>query len=229
MTLADLDKMEAALARRLLPWITVATNRIMRGVKDAEAHAHKALTDGVREEQDGQRTARRFQQSPSYQAALNRLESLQAALIGPRVDSTDGLIRDARAAFYADSITLWSPHIEPEYRVTPEPAPTKAGEAMMRSAIIHGYDLSREIRPAIETARNHMFVAMNRASRRGLVQRDGDQLITLWATDTRARLVRKVVQVLSDSDKAVHEATGWLLVKPEYRGERVLTTGGIHF
>ncbi|MBU6429012.1 MAG: hypothetical protein KGR26_08380 [Cyanobacteria bacterium REEB65] len=229
MTLADLDKMEAALAQRLLPWIAKASKRIIASVKDAEAHAVKALTDSVRDEQDGQRTARRFQRGPSYQAAINRLGSLQAALIGPSSDSTEGLIRDARAAFYADSVRLWTPHVEPEYRITLEPAPTAAGERLMRTAIVHGYDLSREVGPSIETAKRNLFVAMNRASRRGSSADDGVKLIGLWAQQTRDQLIRKVSQVLSDSDKAVHEATGWLLIKPEYRGERTLTTGGIHF
>ncbi len=229
MTLADLDKMEAALARRLLPWISDATDLIVREVRAAEDHAHKALTDALRQTDDGPRTARRFQRSASYQAAINRLQSLQAALIGEKADSLDGLIRDARAAFYFDSITLWTPHVEPEYRITPEPAPTQASERLMRAAIVHGYDLSREVGPAIEAIRTHLFAVMNQASRRRQPRDDGVKLITLWANQSRDRLAKKAAQVLSDSDKAVHEATGWLILKPEYRGERTLATGGMHF
>lgn len=229
MTIADLHKMEAALARRLLPWIDKATAKIKAATDDAHAHTLKALTDAARTTQDGWKTARRFQQNPSYQAALNRLSGLRDILIGPGDTSLDGLIRDARAAFYADSIELWTPHVEPEYRITPEPAPTVEGERLMRSAIIHGYDLAREVDPAFSKAKTDLFAVMNRATRKGLADADANDLIGMWARQSRDGLIRKAAQVLSDSDKAIHEATGWLILKPEFRGERMLTTGGIHF
>lgn len=229
MTLADLDRMEAALAKRLLPWIDRASSAIIVAVEDAQAHGEKAVTDTLRGTEDGRSSARRITRSPSYLAAVRRLNDLQAALIGPSVDSLEGLIRDARAAFYADSIALWTPHIDIEFRVTPELAPTEAGERLMRGAIVHGYDLSREIGPAIQQTKDHLFVALNKLGRRNTPGEAVGPLMKLWADMSRDRLIRKVSQVLSDSDKAAHEATGWLLIKPEYRGERTLETGGIHF
>ncbi len=229
MTLADLDKMERALETRLVPWIRRASTLIARHLADARAHANKALTDALKITPDGRPSSRRVLRSPSYQSAGNRLRMLQDALIGPTSDSLEGLIRDARAAFYQRSIELWTPVIPAEYRVTLDPVPTKAGESLMRGAIIHGFDLARELSPSIKQTGDHLFVALNSAGRRKAGQRVGDDLLKLWHAQAVARLNRKVASILSDSDKAIHEATGWLIIAPEYRGERQIDGGGVHF
>ena len=229
MTIADLDKMERVLESRLVPWVRQASGLISRHLADARAHATKALTDTLKLTTDGRPSARKVLRSPSYQSAGNRLRTLQDALIGPASDSLDGLIRDARAAFYRNSIELWTPVIPAEYRVTADPAPTKMGESLMRGAIIHGFDLARELSPSIKQTSDQLFVVLNSAGRRKAGLRVGDDLIKLWHAQSVARLNRKVASILSDSDKAIHEATGWLIIAPEYRGEREFSAGGLHF
>lgn len=230
MTDADLDAMEAALARRLGPWLRRAGLTIDGAMGDAAAHAEKALTGRLVRSPDGRASMRRIEASPSYRAALGRLDRLRDAMIGPTRDSLSGLIRDARAAFYADSVALWKPHIEPGYRAVPDPVPTGDGERLMRGAIVHGLDLYREVEPAFDAARRDLIAALNNAGRRATPDSLRSQRLATWHGRASDRLKSKVFQVLSDSDKAVHEATGLLLLAPRYRDELTSAAGdgGLH-
>lgn len=229
MTIADLDKMEGALAARLGPWLAKADKVIRSSVADAHAHAAKAITDTLRTTPDGRPSARKVDRSPSYQAALTHLDDLQCRLIGPSKDSLDGLLRDARAAFYVDSIKLWLPHIPEKYRASAEPAPTKIVERFFRGAIIHGYRLDQELSPDVQRTKDHLFASVNSAGRGGSSQRTARSYLDTWRAQAVDRLNLKAGSILSDSDKAIHEATGWLMIHPDYRGERKLTAGGVHF
>lgn len=230
MTDAELAAMELALETRLRPWLAKAQAVIHKAMADAKAHASLALTDALKRTPDGRPSVRRIDASPSYQAAVGHLDSLLDKLAGPKVNSLDGLIRDARAAFYRDSIRLWKPHIGPEYLISPDAQPTQEGERLMRGAIVHGYDLRREIEPAIRTTKDELFVCLNNAGRRAASDRDGKDRLALWHSQGFGRIRTKVFQALSDSDKAVHEATGLLLLAPQYRPEltNAAGDGGLH-
>jgi len=230
MTDADLAAMEAALEARLRPWKRRATAHILTALADARAHAEKAVTDALKQTPDGRRSARRIDNSPSYKAALGHLDALMDSLVGISKDSLGGLIRDARAAFYRSSVALWKPHIDPKFWVGPDPAPTQSGERIMRGAIVHGYDLHRELEPAFAVTANQLFVAINQAGRRAATDRQGRDRLRLWHDQAKARLIARVSQSLSDSDKAVHEATGLLLIHPDYRGDldNDAGDGGLH-
>lgn len=230
MTDADLDRMERALEARLNPWKLNARFLILGQMDDALAHADKALTQTLKRTTDGRPSARRIGISPSYQAAVSRLDDLLDSLVGPKASSLNGLIRDARAAFYRGSIDLWKPHIETEYRAVPDPVPTLDGERLMRGAIVHGYDLRREIEPAIRTTKDTLFVALNNAGRRAATGREEDSRLALWHSQGIERIRAKVFQSLSDSDKAVHEATGLLMLAEKYRPEltNAAGDGGLH-
>lgn len=225
MTDAQLAAMERALAKRLQPWLSKAHMLIVRRLEDARAHAELAVTKALKTTPDGRASVRRIEASPSYQAALGHLDELLDRLVGPKANSLDGLIRDARAAFYSDSVTLWTPHIDPEYRAVPEPVPTQSGEDLMRGAVIHGYDIRRDVAPAIESTKNELFVAINNAGRRAASDRDGSDRLAVWHRQGLERIRAKAFQALSDSDKAIHEATGLLLLAPEFRGELTAEAG----
>jgi hypothetical protein len=222
MNLADVEKMESALLARRLPWAVKAAKLIATEVDDAKAHAQNAITATLKDIDDGRSAQRKLDANRSFTAAVDHLDSLR--------DSLFSLIKDARVAFYRDSIKLWLPHIEVEYRVNPDPAPTKDGEALMRDAVIGGYSLAMELDPSIDQAKRTLKVAASVAGRRGQSDRDSDQQITLWANRTGPILTRKIESILSDSDTSIHEATGWLLVAPKYRGQRMVDPGaGLQF
>lgn len=230
MTDAQLAEMERALEKRLKPWLSKAHMLILSCMEDAHAHAELAVTRSLKATPDGRDSARRIDQSPSYQAAIRHLNGLLDRLVGPKSNSLDGLIRDARASFYRDSVALWKPYIEPEYRATPDPVPTQAGEALMRGAVVHGYDLRAEVAPAIEATKRELLAALSQAGRKAATDRDGQAWLAVWHNQGRDRIRAKAFQALNDSDKAVHEATGILLLAPQYRGELIAVAGdgGLH-
>jgi hypothetical protein len=207
------EAMNAALDARLLPWIGRAANLITARVADARAHVDRAITDTLKDTPDGRPTVLKAQRSPSYQAALNRLDELRVDLIGPATNALTGLLRDARAAFYRDSVELWKRVIPPENRRVPDPQPTDRGEAIVRGAIIHGLDLYREIVPGFIRVRNNLFAAVNGAGRTGSHAKSSKAIVDRWEKDTRDHLVKRAMSSLSDSDKAIHETTGRLMVR----------------
>ena len=212
----DLDRVEKYLNARLLPWVGRASLLVKERVHDARAHGEKALTETLRQTPDGRPTARKFQQSRSYLAALSRLNELQVALIGWGEYSLDGLIRDAREEFYTSSFGFWLPYIPEEFRKVPDPKPSQAGVNLARGAIIHGYDLTREIGPGLKQAKDRLYVALNAAARRGLRPGAGKEFLSVWQSDAISGITARVTSALSDSDKALHEAAGQAIIHPEY-------------
>jgi len=209
------ERMNDALDRRLRPWIGMAVALINGRVADARAHADKAITDTLKATPDGRPSALRVQRSPSYQAALNRLDELQAALIGPNANSLSGLVRDARASFYVGSVELWKGVIPPEHRSVKDPVPTAKGEAIVRGALIHDTDLSREVGPSFQRSKDRLFAAINGAGRIRASERIGVALLDRWERETRDRLIGVAMTALSDGDKAIHETTGRAMLRKE--------------
>ena len=217
--------MDRILERNLKPWLVKASRLVESRISDARAHAEKAITDAAKETADGRPTARRIERSPSYQAALARLDGLQAALIGPSTDSLQGLIRDARAQFYKDSIPLWLPHIDLEFRVSPNPQPTIEGERFARGALIHDYDLHREVAPRFVSVANALFASLNQATRGIAGAKHGSFVLNLWQRRAVGSITRVVEDSLSDGQEAVHQAVSILLIHERYRDQIDFPTG----
>jgi hypothetical protein len=222
VTIHDLEVMEAAMLRRLMPWGFKAGKLIRESIADARAHAQLSITASLKEETDGRPTQRRLERNRSYAAAVARIDELGKDL--------DAIIRDARAAFYLDSIKLWLPHIPDANRIEDAAEPKASIEAICRDAVIGGYSLAMELGPAIATAKRTLTVACSVAGRESQSDRRSDQRIALWSTQTTTSLLRKSESILSDSDTAIHEATGWLLIAPKFRGQRLVDPeAGMHF
>ncbi len=217
MTQAELDKIDRRLADRARPWVRLAAALIERKVADARAHAEKSLTAKAREAEDGRPTSRVLDRSPSRNAATSRLSEAQDDLVGPSVNSLDGLIRDARAAFYIDSIDLWTPLIPDPFRAAKSPAPTRAGEDAMRGAIMHGYDLHAEVAPVFDQASRSLKAILNVSSRRGADPSRGGRMLAAWERTTVGNLSRRVVAALADSSVGVHHAVGLMMIHPNVR------------
>jgi hypothetical protein len=186
-------------------------------VADARAHAEKSLTAKAREADDGRPTARVLDKSPSYAAALSRLSEALDALCGPSKHSLDGLVRDARASFYADSIGLWTPLIPEEFRAAKDPAPTTAGENAMRGLILHGYDLRSELQPAFDQAARSLKAVLNVSSRRGAEADRGVRMLAAWERTSVKNLSRRGVAAISDSSVGVHHGVGLLMLHDDVR------------
>lgn len=217
MTLDDLEKMEGRLLARLLPWAVKARAKISSHVDDAKAHASNALTATVRDTPDGRATVRKLDKSRSASAAAGHLDTLETDL--------GELVRDARSAFYEGSIKLWLPFIDEEHRVDHADKPSKAVERIMRDAVISGYTLEMRLTPAIATAKRTLSAQLNMGGASGSSDRLASMRLATWATQTSASLSKTAESILSDSDTAIHEATGWLLIDPKYRGERLVDKG----
>lgn len=217
MTLDDLEKMEGKLLARLLPWVFKARKLIDRHVDDAKAHASNALTATVRDTPDGRATVRKLDKSRSAGAATGHLDTLETDL--------GELVREARASFYVGSISLWLPFIPADNRIANADKPSKAVERIMRDAIISGYTLDMRLGPAVATAKRTLSAQLNMGGTSGANDRQSDGRLKTWATQTSASLGKTAESILSDSDTAIHEATGWLLIDPKYRGERLVDKG----
>jgi hypothetical protein len=217
MTLDDLEKMEEKLLARLLPWALKARKLIDRHVDDAKAHASNALTATVKDTPDGRPTVRKLDKSRSANAALDHISTLKADL--------DELIRDARSAFYEGSIKLWLPFIPEDNRVENADNPSRAVERIMRDALISDYTLEMRLDPAVATAKRTLLAQLNRGGNSGVSDRTANTGLATWATRASFSLFKTTESILSDSDTAIHEATGWLLIDPKHRGERLVDKG----
>jgi hypothetical protein len=217
VNLDDLEKMEEKLLARLLPWVIKAKKLIDSHVGDAKAHAVNALTATVRDTPDGRPTVRKLEQSRSAQAAIGHLDTLLADL--------DELVRNARASFYVGSIHLWIPFIPEDQRATNADKPSGAVERIMQDAVISGYTLAMRLDPAIATAKRTLLAQLNMGGTSGASDRQSDVRLKTWATQSSASLGKTAESILSDSDTAIHEATGWLLIDPKHRGERLVDKG----
>jgi hypothetical protein len=217
VTLDDLEKMEAKLLARLLPWAFKARKLIDRHVDDAKAHASNALTATVKDTPDGRATVRKLDKSRSAGSASGHLDTLETDLAA--------LVRDAREAFYKGSIGLWLPFIPEGNRIEYASEPRKSIVAIMRDAVTSGYTLEMRLAPAIATAKRTLLAQLHMGGASGNSERKSDAGLKTWATQTSASLGKTAESILSDSDTAIHEATGWLLIDPKYRGERLVDKG----
>jgi hypothetical protein len=217
MTLDDLEKMEEKLLARLLPWVFKTKKLIDRRVDDAKAHSSNALTATVKDTPDGRATVRRLDKSRSANAALDHLDTLEADL--------GELVRDARSAFYEGSIKLWLPFIPESNRIENADKPSGAVDRIMRDAVISRYTLDMRLGPAIATAKRTLSAQLNMGAVSGSSDRKSNTGLSTWAVMTTASLGKTTESILSDSDTAIHEATGWLLIDPKHRGERLVDKG----
>jgi hypothetical protein len=217
MTLDDLEKMEEKLIARLLPWAIKARKLIDSHVEDAKAHAVNALTAAVRDTPGGRATVRKLDKSRSANAATGHLDTLE--------DDLGELVRDARSAFYEGSIKFWLPHIPEGNRIANADKPSRAVERIMRDAVISRYTLDMRLGPAIATAKRTLSAQLNMGGASGSSDKQSDTRLKTWATQASASLGKTTESILSDSDTAIHEATGWLLIDPKHRGERLVDKG----
>lgn len=216
-TIAVLTHHDAHLRSRLAPWVERITAVIQGKFADAAAHAAKAITDTLRRTPDGRATDRRAIKSPSFQAAMSRLDELASLLSGPSVHSLDGLIRDARESFYRDSFELWKKIIPAATWVSADAQPTQIGVARVRGVPIHGVDVRVEVVSAIGSAKDDLRRAVNSAATTDPVRSLANDRLATWKRMKGDSLVRGIVLELSDSNVVANTQAAIDLVHPDNR------------
>lgn len=224
MTRRDLDRKAAVQGRTLDVWLKEARRLVDDKVADARAHAITAVTDTLKRTPDGRKTLRKASQSRSYKAAENRLAELWAALCGPSTASLKGLVRDARAAFYVDAVSLWGSFIPEEFR--DDPIDMISGLRAARGMVLHGTELRKEIGAPIERARRTLLAAVAVAGSRSTPVRASTEVLVTWARKSSDAIFAATRLALSDSLGAADAMALYDLVKPEFRSETVAVPGG---
>lgn len=211
-----IDDSERRLEADVAEWTARADALVRAKFADAAAHARRAVTNALRAEADGRPTLRKASASPSTRAAAARLDELRTALIGPRKDSLDGLLRDARAAFYRDAFDWVAPYlVAGVHRM--DGRPTDAGADVARGAVIHGYDLAAEFAALFAQSASTLSACLNLAGARDASPRTADVLLGAWEDKRRRAVSNRCRLVLGDSARALLWAVEQALVLPTRR------------
>ena len=221
----ELARMASRREKLLVTWLQRITREVISPkMADAEAHASKALTDALKAKPDGRPTIRHARQSPSYQAALNRLTEMLVALAGSGRSSTRGLIREAREECLTQGMTWWQPFIPVELRRS-QLAPLLAERAAARTIILHGKDLYDELSGALDPGRRNLLAVLTRAGRKGTAKATGTDLVKQWKRQTQDAMENAVSRSLSDSEVRLNTLAGRALVRPEFLDDSPLDAG----
>lgn len=188
-----------ALQPILTKWSKTCHSQVTRKLDDARSHAEKAVTDALRSTKDGRSSLLRINASPSYQAALARLDELLTALAGPSETSLVGLIRDARAAMYGGACEAHFASIPPKYRSrrTASPPDKHANEA--RAATPHGLDVRAELSPTFRRLETNLKAAIERSGRKLASREYAIGMIDQWHDIASRMLSKQVDGILGDS------------------------------
>lgn len=225
MTPADLRSKARRQARSLVPWLSRANTLIDDKVGDAAAHMANAVTRTLRDTPEGRRTTRKATSHPSTRAAVVRLGELLDALCGPSARSLDGLIRDAREAFYRESFEDWKPYLPGELWVSSDPSPTAAGVARCRGMTVHGTDVRRDLLITVERSLHMLVAAVAVAGRRSSTDTISSNVISGWAATARTALRKATATALSDSQVAADVLAGRDLVHPDFLSDIPVPVG----
>lgn len=212
-------KVQAATLDR---WQRMASTAVAKAVDAAHAHAVVALTDTLKRTADGRATIRKARQSPSYQAALSRLDELWERLVGPAITSNLGLIRDARDAFYGEAFAGWQRTLPLEFVVDPDKAKARS-ESEIRGLVLHGMELRTEIGAKIGDAKRSLLATLERAARKSHPDAVATDLLDGWKATAKSALTRSAVVALSDSQVAIDGIAALDVCKPEFRPNNEFT------
>lgn len=218
-TAQSLDLLDARFLARLKPWQERVSARVTKSVEDAAAHAHRSITETLRRTPDGRPSAARLRRSPSYLAALDRLDGLLTTLAGPSVHSLKGMIRNARDGFYRDSFAYWLTVYDPELWVSSDPKPTKRGINAIRGALIQSADLRTTLAGPIEAAKRSLAPSVVSASNRESTRTQAKDSIDLWAAQSRSAILTASLRALSDADQRAHTLAALNTLAPKFLGK----------
>jgi hypothetical protein len=216
VTIDDLISKSEALESLRAEWAKSILSRVDAKLADSLAHAERAVTRTLKATSDGRPTARKASQSPSYAAAVSRLDELWVWLAGPSKDSLSGRLRDAREAFYKRAFELHRELVPTELHVSADPEPTFANIRLVRGALIHGFDLRRELEGPFSTAKRKLAAAVANAGQRSATVGDSSDILETWHRQSLAAIQTAVLRALSDSAEFADTEAGMDLIHPDY-------------
>jgi hypothetical protein len=195
-------------------WGLRVARQVGRKVADAKAHAALAVTDALRREPDGRATIRKADQSPSFRAALARLDELLEGLCGPSRASRRGILRAAREDFYRASWKLYRPETPIGVRVDRRD-PAEADLVAARTLVLHGMDLRDELKGEFDSAARSLRATVVKAGRRDAPARAAEDLLDAWERTARLAIERRCNLALGDALVAITAMAARDLVRPE--------------
>lgn len=218
MTPTQLDAKSDALEALRASWEAKLAVAVADKVGHAHSHAYKALTAALKATADGRTSLLRINKSPSYQAAVARLDELWADLAGPSEVATEGAVRDAREAFLGLASKLWFPLIPEDVRGRTTPKPTLAEVRAIRAAAVHGYDPRKQLQAPVLSAKTSLKAALEKAGRASTPGHVEDDLLAAWQTRAVGSLTQAVRTLLNDSVEYADREAGRALIDPARLG-----------
>ena len=206
-------------------WGARVSARIAAKIADARAHAENALTETLKGTPDGRATALKANRSRSLLAAQTRLQELLVDLAGPTTISLEGLVRDAREAFYRDATARTFPLIPSKLLARSDPTPTRLGLSKARGLVLHGQDIHSELQAPISAAGRNLAAAVVLAGNQSTSKRAGRNRLDDWARTAKASIERAATLALGDSRVALEVIAGRDLVRSEFLDKTPLTIG----
>lgn len=205
-TLADLDAKADRQVKALNAPKREARRLIEGKIADAHAHAVKALTAKAKDTPDGRATIATVRRSPSFQAALSRLDELKTGLVE--------LVAEWRVRSYRAAFIEWTETV-PEEWLRPNPMPTDKNLSWARGFALHGMPLISEVGDATKMAGRRLGAVIAQAATRTLQDRASLDLIRAWETRTVGSLIAVADRLLSDSQIMVDRKAGRDVCRPE--------------
>ncbi len=212
-----------AREKLVVSWQSRASVLITRKLDDTEAHAFRALTQTLKRTEDGRATLRRAARSTSYTAAVSRLGELLDRLAGPTLTSRDGMLRDAREAFYLAALERHRPLIPLE--LLKDRINESQGVAAARRIVIHGYELRAELAGPIDRASRNLLATLEQAAGRSTPDDIAEDLLLAWRRRAEGSITQSVNAAISDAEVRLDVIAGRDLVKPEYLDDEPVAVG----
>lgn len=212
MTEATLDAKDAANRRAVASLSAEAERAIRAGVRDAAAHAARALTDALDAATEGRPTIAKARRSRSYLAARRRLAGLAESLVA--------MAEAARESAYAESWRWWASHLDAGLlRPGADPeAPTAGGLGRARTAVLHGRTIAQTARPVADHAAATLLQTLALAGHRAASQERADALLEQWAGRTIAAYGRAAKGLMADAVALGDKLAGRDAIDPDLLG-----------
>ena len=176
------NDIEAILGRVATQHAASAGRLVDDKVSDAVAHLHKAATNALRDTPDGKPTLARARRSPSFVAAMDRLDELILPIV--RIE------QGAREDVYRRSHT-WHRESLPKELRSPGESPSDRRVDRCRNFLILGYSIKDRLTVAVDAAKRSALSSLARASTRAVERSAGTDVIEAWG-DVAARSIATV-------------------------------------
>jgi len=184
-----MPELETILARIATDHARKAGRLVGDKVSDAAAHINKAATDALRSTPDGKPTLARARRSPSFAAAMDRLDELVGRIV--RIEQA------AREDAYRQSYAWHRESLPQELRSAGE-SPSARRLAQCRDFPILGYSAKDRTMDAVDSAKRSALATLARTSTRALERSAGADAIEAWGDAASRSIATVAAQSIGD-------------------------------